>query len=770
MSQVKLMYEKSNMNDLKTLIAQMTLEEKAALCTGASLASTLPIERLGIPELFINDGPHGVRRATDLHAFTLQTLPATCFPTASALASTWDVDLIHAMGQALGEECVALNVDVLLGPGINMKRTPLGGRNFEYFSEDPVLAGEMAASLINGIQSQGIGTSLKHFAVNNQEFERFSISAEVDERTLHEIYLTAFEIAVRKAQPWSVMCAYNKINGIFCSENHQLLTDILKTEWGFEGFVVSDWGAVHDRVAALKAGLDLEMPGPRHRHVQAVVDAVRDGTLDEAVLDESVCRILCGISKAGQTHKGGQFNVAAHHALARKISSESMVLLKNNGLLPLQQPQHIAVIGRAAEHAHFQGGGSSHVNPTQVTVPFKELQQQAPDAEMVYAEGYPANDAFAQTLIDAAVQIAQTADVALLYIALPASKESEGYDRPDLDLTPQQVALIKAVTSVQKNTVVILNNGAPVAMCEWIDDTAAVLEAWMMGQAGGAAIADVLFGKVNPCGKLAETFPLKLSDTPAYLNHPGENSVVRYGEGLFIGYRYYDEKQVPVQFPFGYGLSYTQFAYSNLKLSANRFNDVDGLAVSVDVTNTGALAGKEIVQVYVHDCQSRLVRPHKELKGFAKVDLQPGETKTVTVQLNFRAFAFYHPGYRQWITESGEFDILIGASSADIRCTATVTLHSTLALPSLLSSRSTIREWLGDTRGKPVFEPMFAQLLAQWGAILGDGDKQDGGMGMDMAGFMMDMPLLNMLEFQENALPKSSDEIVKGLLDQVHLG
>ncbi len=755
------------MTNLKTLIAQLTLEEKASLCTGASLASTIPVERLSIPELIINDGPHGVRRATDLHAFTQQTLPATCFPTASALASTWDVDLIHAMGQALGEECVALNVDILLGPGINMKRTPLGGRNFEYFSEDPVLAGEMAASLINGIQSQGIGTSLKHFAVNNQEFERFSISAEVDERTLHEIYLTAFEIAVRKAQPWSIMCAYNKINGTFCSENHHLLTGILKEEWDFEGFVVSDWGAVHDRVAALKAGLDLEMPGPHYRHVQTVVDAVRNGTLDEAVLDESVRRILYIISKAGQTHKGGQFNVAAHHALARKVSSESMVLLKNNGLLPLQKPQHIAVIGRAAEHAHFQGGGSSHVNPTQVAVPFKELQQVAPDAELIYAEGYPAGAEFQQPLIDAAVEAAQSADVALLFIALPSSKESEGYDRSDLDLTPQQVALIKAVTRMQPNTVVVLNNGAPVAMSEWIDGTAAVLEAWMMGQAGGGAIADVLFGKVSPCGKLAETFPLKLGDTPAFLNYPGESGAVRYGEGLFIGYRYYDAKQVPVLFPFGYGLSYTTFAYSNLKLSATLFNDVDGLAVSVDVTNTGSWVGKEIVQVYVHDRKSQLVRPSKELKGFAKVELQPGETKTVTVQLNPRAFAYYHPGYSRWIAESGEFDILIGASSADIRSTATVTLRCTLDLPSLLNLQSTVRDWLSTPRAQPVFEPLFSQIKAQFGAMLGN-EKDSSAIGMDLIGFLMDMPLLNLLEFNENALAMSARELVQSKLDQVH--
>jgi len=553
------------MNNINVLIQQMTLEEKAALCTGASSWTTPPVERLGIPELTVSDGPHGVRRVPKEQGLVEKSLPATCFPTASCLASTWDVDLIHTMGEALAEECIALNVDVLLGPGANMKRSPLCGRNFEYFSEDPFLAGEMAAGLIEGIQSKGVGTSLKHFTANNQEYQRFSISAEVDERTLREIYLPAFEKAVKRAKPWTVMCAYNKLNGEYCSEHHTLLTEILKNEWGFEGFVVSDWGAVHDRVASLKGGLDLEMPGPQDTRVKAVIEAVKSGELEESVLDESVRRILGIIAKAQETPKGGAFDINAHHELAHQIANEGMVLLKNEGLLPLKEPQHIAVIGHSAQEAHFQGGGSSHINPTKVTVPFVALQEAAGDAELTFAEGYPADDSFRQDLIDQAAAIAQTADVAVLYVALPSYIESEGYDRAHLDLTPQQVALIKAVAAVQPNTVVVLNNGAPVAMSDWINDVAAVLEGWMMGQAGGVAIADVLFGKVNPCGKLAETFPLKLVDTPAYLNWPGGAGEVRYGEGLYIGYRYYDAKQMPVLFPFGYGLSYTSFEYSNVK-------------------------------------------------------------------------------------------------------------------------------------------------------------------------------------------------------------
>ena len=757
--------------DIQAIISKMTLEEKAALCTGASAWTTTPIERLGVPEMIVSDGPHGVRRVPDIHAMANESLPSTCFPTASCTASTWNVDLIRKMGEAIAEECIALNVDVVLGPGANMKRSPLGGRNFEYFSEDPYLAGEMAASFINGVQSKGVGTSLKHFAANNQEFQRFSISAEIDERVLREIYLPAFEKAVKQAKPWAVMCCYNKVNGVYGSENHHLLTTILKMEWGFKGLIVSDWGAVHDRVAALKGGLDWEMPGPQERRVKAVVEAVRSGELDEALLDESVRRILRIVFKAKETPKGDNFDVDAHHELAHQIAAEGMVLLKNNGLLPLKGQGHIAVIGRSAENAHFQGGGSSHINPTKVAVPFKEFGAQAGNAELTYAEGYPADNSFCQDLIDQAVILAQSADVAILYIALPTFKESEGYDRTDLDLTDQQIALIKAVAKVQPNSVVVLNNGAPVAMSAWIDDVAAVLEGWMMGQAGGVAIADVLFGKVNPSGKLAETFPLKLVDTPAYLNWPGGAGEVRYGEGLFIGYRYYDAKQMPVLFPFGYGLSYTTFAYSNARVSSKTFKDVDGVTVTVDVTNAGDLAGKEILQVYVHDQKSGLVRPEKELKGFVKVELQPGETKSVSIQLDFRAFAYYHPEYRQWVTEDGEFDLLIAASATDIRQTLTVTLESTLDLPCILDKESTLREWMADPRGEAVFGPFYAQVEAESRRRFGGGDERYGNenaTGMDIMDMMVDTPLLSVLTFQQDAWTTPAEEMVEGWLKQAH--
>ena len=735
--------------------------------------TTTPVERLGIPEMTVSDGPHGVRRQPDVHEVGAKSLPATAFPTYSCLAATWDVDLTRAMGEALAEECIALNVDVLLGPGVNMKRSPLNGRNFEYFSEDPYLAGEMAAAIINGVQSRGVGTSLKHFAVNNQEFQRFSISAEVDERTLREIYLTPFEKAVKQAKPWTVMCSYNKVNGILASEHSHLLTDILKKEWAFEGLVVSDWGAVRDRVAALKGGLDWEMPGPQEYRVKAVVEAVRSGALDESLLDESVRRILRIVFMAHQTPKVGSFDVDTHHDLAQKIAAEGMVLLKNNGILPLKEPEHIAVIGRAAQDPHFQGGGSSHINPSRVAVPFTELKSRAGNAEVSYAEGYPLDNSFRQDLINQAVTLAESANVAVLYIALPPFKESEGYDRKDMDLTHQQIALIHAVSAVQPNTIVILNNGSPVVMSAWIGDCAAVLESYMMGQAGGAAIADILFGRVNPSGKLAESFPIKLSDTPASINWPGEAGSVRYGEGLFIGYRYYDTKEIPVQFPFGYGLSYTTFAYSKPRASAQTFQDVDGLTVSVDVTNIGSCPGKEIVQVYIHDCQSSLMRPYKELKGFAKVELRPGETRTVSFPLDFRAFAYFHPEYKQWVTEDGEFEILIGASSTDIRHTLEVTLKSTLDLPCLLDKESTMNEWMADPRGKFVLGPMYERIESQTRRMFGGqeryGNKKEHEDGLgDVMDMMSDMPLVSVLMFQKNMLTMPPEEIVDSLLRQAH--
>ena len=739
-------------NRVAELMNQLTLEEKAALCTGATPWTTLGIERLGLKPITVSDGPHGLRRSVDVSTMITDSYPATCFPVAAALASSWDTELLYEMGQALADESIALDVDILLGPGMNIKRSPLCGRNFEYFSEDPVLAGEMAAALINGVQSKGVGTSLKHFAVNNQETRRFTVNAVVDERTLHEFYLAGFEIAVKKGQPWTVMCAYNSLNGDYCSQNSYLLTEVLRDTWGYKGFVVSDWGAVHDRVAALQAGLELEMPGPTPYRVQAVIDAVEAGDLDEAVLDRAVERLLNIILRAHETPKGqASIDIDAHHALARHIAADCVVLLKNeNNLLPLKGDKCLAVIGQAAQTPVFQGGGSSHIKSTRVDSPLEHLKERA---EIQYAVGDGVTESIGQSHIDEAVTVARAADVALLFIALPASIESEGYDRKDLHLTPQQVALIQAVARANPRTVVILNNGSAIDMRAWIGDVSAVIEAWLPGQAGAGAIVDILYGDVCPSGKLAETFPLKLTDTPAHLNFPGENNEVRYGEGIFVGYRAYDALERDVLFPFGFGLSYTQFEYSNLHIASSSFTIAEIPEISLDVTNTGQVAGKEIVQLYVHDVQARLQRPPKELKAFAKVSLEAGETKRVSFKLTDRAFSYYNPAYGQWLAEAGEFDILIGSSSADIRLTQHVTLTEGTSLPSIIDFESTVGDWMDDPRGAELIQPLLASMA-------GVGDT--GSLGMDMASFFRDLPLTVLLGFQG-----ASPDIVAGLIGKL---
>ncbi|MBK8027157.1 MAG: glycoside hydrolase family 3 C-terminal domain-containing protein [Chloroflexi bacterium] len=747
-------------NSVRQILDGLTLEEKAALSIGATPWQTLAVDRLGLPHITVADGPHGVRRSVDAASLISSSHPATCYPVAAALAATWDKDLLYELGQALGEECLALDVDILLGPGINIKRSPLCGRNFEYLSEDPLLAGELSASLIQGVQSKGVGTSLKHFAVNNQETRRFTMNAVVDERTLHEIYLTGFEIAVKRGKPWTVMCAYNKLNGERCAESPSLLTSILRDQWGFEGFVMSDWGAVWDRVASLRAGLDLQMPGPSPHGITEVVEAVRRGQLDEAVLDRTVERLLSIVLRARATHKTGTFDVDAHHALARRIASEAVVLLKNEGgLLPLSGDETVAVIGKAALMPVFQGGGSSHVKATRVDAPVVQMQERA---EVHYAacdDMAPVVDA---AMIAEAVTVAKDADVAVLFIALPSRIESEGYDRADLDLTPQQVALIQAVAAVQPRTVVVLNNGSAVNMQPWIDSAPAVLEAWLPGQAGAAAVVDVLYGAVNPSGRLAETFPLDLSDTPPYLNFPGENDTVRYGEGLFVGYRGYEALDRPVLFPFGFGLSYTRFAYSNLRVSHDGFTYADTITVSVDVANTGARAGKEVVQLYVADPVSRLRRPVKELKAFAKVALEPGETKTVEMTLDARAFSYYDPVYGQWIAEAGEFEIAVGASSADIRLRKTVTLTEGTPVEPRLHRDSPFRDWLAHPRSAALVEPLRETLFGEGQSL--DSDE----LGADSEAFFGDLPLHMVLGFSGLSAGMSPAQLVDDLLAKLH--
>ena len=664
------------MKDIKSIIAQMTLEEKAALCSGLDFWHMKGVARLGVPSIMVTDGPHGLRKqaGNSDHIGLNESVPATCFPTASALAATWNRELVHQVGQALGEECREEKVGVILGPGANIKRSPLCGRNFEYFSEDPYLTGEIAKRHIQGVQSQGIGTSLKHYAVNNQEYRRMTIDAIVDERTLREIYLPGYEIAVKEAQPWTVMCAYNKVNGVYCCEHEHLLTDILKQEWGHKGLVVTDWGAMNERAAALEAGLELEMPGAPNGNDAKIVASVTSGALSEVVLDRAVERILHLIFKVEETlSEDYAYDRQAHHALARHVAGEGAVLLKNEGaILPLQKSTKIALIGQFAKVPRYQGAGSSQMNPTQLDNLHDEVVKLVGAETIVYAPGYTKKGAQADAaLIQEAVEIAKAAEVVVLCAGLTDIYEVEGLDREHMRLPAGHDALIAAVAAVHSNVVVVLSNGSPVEM-PWEDHVDAILEGYLGGQAGAGAIADILYGVINPSGKLAETFPLRVEDNPSHRYFPGGPKTVEYRESVYVGYRYYDTVEQDVLYPFGHGLSYTTFEYSDLQLSHRALPKTGGLTVTLKVKNTGQIQGQEIVQLYVRDIESTVFRPTKELRGFAKVTLQPGEEKAVSMELGPRAFAYFDTNLKDWHVEAGTFEILVGASSRDIRLSTTI--------------------------------------------------------------------------------------------------
>jgi len=753
--------------DLKKLISQMTLEEKASLCSGKDFWHTKGIERLGIPSIMMTDGPHGLRKqaAEADHLGLNKSVPSTCFPSAAGLASTWNKELINKVGVALGEECQAENVSIILGPGANTKRSPLCGRNFEYFSEDPYLSSQMAAHHIKGVQSQGIGTSLKHFAVNNQEHRRMSVDAIVDERTLREIYLASFEGAVKEGKPWTVMCSYNKVNGEYASENNYLLNEILKDEWGFEGFVVSDWGAVNERAYGLANGLDLEMPSSFGMGEKKIIEAVKNGQLSEEKLDRAVERILNIIFKAID-HKKEQavYDQDAHHQLAREVAAESMVLLKNeDDLLPLKKAGTIAVIGEFAQSPRYQGGGSSHINPTKLDNILEEISIVAGEqTNILYAQGYDLNrDEVDVNLINEAKAVAQKADTAILFVGLPDRYESEGYDREHMQIPENHSQLIEAIAEVNPNVVVVLSNGAPIEM-PWLGKAKAVLEAYLGGQALGGAIADILFGIVNPSGKLAETFPMKLSDNPSYLNFPGEGDKVEYKEGIFVGYRYYDKKDIEPLFPFGYGLSYTSFEYSNLTVDKKKLKDTDTVSVHVTVKNTGTRAGKEIVQLYIQDVESRVIRPEKELKGFEKVLLQPGEEKTISFTLNKRSFAYYNVELKDWHVETGDFHILIGKSSRDIVLSERIHVESSVHVPLQVHRNTTVGDLLSD----PVLAPVAKDMLSKFGQnSLMDTREMDAETAEMMAAMMKYIPLRAIANFSQGAF---TDEMLDGLIKQLN--
>jgi len=668
---------------INQLMSELTLEEKASLCSGRDAWTTKPITRLNIPSIWMSDGPHGLRRAPESYKWGYgDQLPATCFPTASALAATWNTNLIFKLGQVLGDECQAQNVNVLLGPGVNIKRSVLGGRNFEFFSEDPVLAGELGAAYINGIQSKGVGASLKHYAANNTETNRMYINSDIDTRTLHEIYLTPFEIAVKKSQPWTVMACYNRVQGEYGTQSPYLLTDILKNKWGFKGIVISDWEAVVNRVAGMKAGMHLQMPGTAVPYTdQLIVQAVKNKELDEVVLNHLVREILGVVLTAKSLEvKKSTFSIAEHHQFARAVASEAITLLKNEmEVLPITKKKYktISIVGEFAVKTRYQGNGSSEVKPTQLDQALKIIQDEyGKDVIITYAQGYSLSDDNDLSFIAEAKKVAIASDLTLVFAGLPLHYESEGIDRKHIDLPASHNKLISEIAAVQKNTVVVLTNGSAVAM-PWAKEVEGIVETWLVGQAGAGAIADVLFGKINPSGKLAETFPVKLEDTPAYLNFPGEEGNVLYGERLFVGYRYYDKKKIAPLFPFGFGLSYTTFEYSNLNMSSKYFTDQEGLTVRVTIKNTGTVKGKEIIQLYVSDAACTLQRPENELKDFAKVELMPGESKEVSFKLDARDFSYYDSKRALWIAESGAFIIRIAASSRDIKLSEEVILNST---------------------------------------------------------------------------------------------
>jgi beta-glucosidase len=696
------------------IVSQLTLEEKASLCSGKDSWLLKSVERMGLSSIMVADGPHGLRKqlkANDQAGYD-ETVPATCFPTAATGACSFDRDLLYQMGQAMAEECLQEKVSVILGPGVNIKRSPLCGRNFEYFSEDPFVAGEMAASLINGVQSKGVGTSLKHYAGNNQETGRFTCDSVIDERALREIYLPAFETAVKKSQPWTVMDSYNLLNGIYASENYKLLTGILRDEWGFKGIVVTDWGAVNDRVAGLKAGQDLEMPGIGDHNDKKIVEAVRSGAVDESVLNKTALRLVELILKGQENRRENyQYDKAAHHAVAFKVALESAVLLKNaDGVLPVRQGQSLAVIGAFAKTPRYQGAGSSKIVPNKLDNAYDALK--AAGVSFDYAQGYAGTNPDA-ALIEEAVRVAKGKDKVVIFAGLPDEYESEGFDRASFDMPPSHNKLIEAVAEANPNVVVVLQLGAPAAL-PWAGKVKGILAAYLCGQAGSGAIVDLLLGKSSPSGKLAETWPLSLEDTPCYHYYPGSVRSAEYRESIFVGYRYYDHGEKTVAFPFGHGLSYTTFAYSNLKLSSASFKSSDMLEVSFDVKNTGNTSGAEIAQVYVAPKTTAIFRAIKELKGFEKVSLQKGESRTVKITLDARSFAYYNVPKGTWAIEGGVYEILVGASSRDISLRGEVQVAGDGYETLLQDQRKNSPEYFNmDAKGLKINDASFEALYGQ---------------------------------------------------------
>ena len=756
--------------DVKDVVSKMTLKEKAALLSGKDFWHTEEVERLGILSFMMCDGPNGLRKQegeTD-HLGLNASIKTVCYPTASAVASSFDTDLAKELGRTLGRECQRENVSMLLGPGLNMKRSPVCGRNFEYYSEDPYLAGKMAAAYVEGIQSEGIAACPKHFAANNQEYRRMSGNSIVDERTLHEIYLTAFEIMVKESHPKSIMCAYNQLNGTYLSENKYMLTDVLREKWGFDGFVVTDWGAGKGPKEGVEAGLDLVMPGPRQDHEDMIVAAVENGELSESKVDEAVTHILNALNWTLENKKNPGTSTdetrKADYAFAKELAENSAVLLKNdNKALPLKKDRKILFVGEFAKTPRYQGSGSSHINSAYVSNAFDSAI--AAGKEISFARGYDTKCKDAKEnfiLREEAVEAAQEADEIVIFAGLPASYESEGFDRENINLPHEQDKLIDELAHLGKMTVVVMHNGAPVSM-PWIDSVDAVLDMQLAGDAVGDATVSLLWGDVCPSGKLAESYPIKLSDNPSFLNFPGDAGNPIYAEGVYIGYRYYEKKRVPGLFAFGHGLSYTEFEYSDIKVSKDNMTDNDTVEVSVEIWNVGRYKGKEVVQLYVSPDRSKVSRPYKELKGFTKIELESGEKKVVTFTLDKRSFAYYETRICDFHVESGDYSIMIGSSVVDIRQTAKVHVESTTELPVSFDRFTPIEDILDTKKGAAVLGPVMQQMSQGMDETSDSDDSMGEGGAEMMAKMIMEMPIINLASFGI-----LTTEQVDGILSQLN--
>lgn len=698
---------------IEKILKEMTLEEKASLCSGADFWHTKAVKRLGIPSIMMSDGPNGVRlqnKKAD-HLGINESVKAVCFPTSSAVGASFDPDLAYEIGKTIGKECQALGLSMILGPGINIKRSPLCGRNFEYYSEDPYLSGEMGRAFIQGVQSQNVGACVKHFAANNQETNRLTSDSVVDERTLHEIYLAGFKKAIQEGRPAGVMCSYNKINGTYAAEHKKLMTDLLRTDWGFDGVVITDWGAVKDRVNGLAAGIDLEMPGGEasKRNDEKIVDAVKNGILSEKLLDHTVRRILKFLDSMEKNEENPtKLDLEQDYETAKKAELECAVLLKNEKeLLPLNEGKKVVFIGGFVEKPRNQGSGSSHINSAKLPT---VLEQQMGKEKISYAKGFSLEEDVTDPMLEEeAVKLAENSEAAIIFAGLPNRFETEGMDREHLELPENQNALISRVAGVQPNTVVVLHNGSPVTM-PWKEEVNSILEMYLGGDGVSEAEMDLLYGKHNPGGKLAETFPVKLEDNPSFLNFPGENGVTEYREGIFVGYRYYEKKKQTVLFPFGHGLSYTSFSYKNLRIEEEGEMDNKKITVSLNVKNTGNYAGKEVVQVYVGQKGGAVRRPEKELKRFSKIFLKPGEEKEVSFLLEKECFSYYETKLHDFYAPTGTYVISIGSSSADIRLKKEILWEASEFLPMEITMETTIGELFAHPKLRPVIEHILKKI------------------------------------------------------------